>query len=696
MKTRKNLFMTISLVFLFLLGVSSFGASTVFAKYENKVKPGEFVIEPPTLISLGFEWYVEGDDNRDATVEVWYRKKGDTAWKEALPFLRLNKEQVITDAFNFVAPNMFAGSIFDLEPDTEYECMFVMSDPDGVIGFGHPSQIHPSLSRFLESDPRFAQKEVSKIVTVRTRAEPKPFEGGRTFHVYPRGYSGPKQQPAYTGLVSAYFTGTSNTDHYNVYPPRVEPGDIILVHAGLYKETARFVYGGAGLGTPFDATYYLTRSGTPDKPIVIKAAGDGEVIFDGDGNANLFNVMAGNYNYFEGLTIRNTDVAFQAGHKNIAGAVGLTVKKCRFENVGIGVHTDYSGSKNFYIADNVILGKDDPNALLGWRGATWQNLPGYPREIRGWLGVKVYGSGHVVCHNYVANFHDGIDHATYGNPDGNPNPNGYEAIRDRMPVSIDIYNNDISNISDNCIEADGAMHNIRVLRNRCFNVAHRALSTQPVLGGPAYFIRNIVYHAPEGGAIKWFDNSAGTLLFHNTLCAQAIETGTGYVPYPTSNVHHLNNLILWQGPFKGAFKEVLYMDTFTNYTTSDYNGYLPNPNADYSFVWESPPFDMMADYVNPRVVRNFATLQAYQQGAGQDEHSILIDWNIFVNVSPPDPNNPQRLYKPAELDFQLKPNAVAVDAGCILPNVNDHFFGNAPDLGALELYQEMPIYGPRP
>ena len=29
---------------------------------------GEFVIDPPTLINLGFEWFVEGDDNRNAAV----------------------------------------------------------------------------------------------------------------------------------------------------------------------------------------------------------------------------------------------------------------------------------------------------------------------------------------------------------------------------------------------------------------------------------------------------------------------------------------------------------------------------------------------------------------------------------------------------------------------------------------------------
>ena len=33
-----------------------------------------------------------------------------------------------------ISPNMFAGSILDLEPDTAYEARFVMSDPDGFAG----------------------------------------------------------------------------------------------------------------------------------------------------------------------------------------------------------------------------------------------------------------------------------------------------------------------------------------------------------------------------------------------------------------------------------------------------------------------------------------------------------------------------------------------------------------------------------
>src|SRR5204863_4337301 len=175
------------------------------------------------------------------------------------------------------------------------------------------------------------------LVNVRTRPEPKPAAGGKTYHVYPPGFAGQKQEPAFTGLQAAYYTGGNGADYFNSFPARVQPGDTILVHAGLYKDD-RYKYGGQ-LGTLSSGTYFLTQSGTADQPIVIKGAGDGEAIFDGDGAYNLFNVMAANDNYFEGLTIRNTDLAFQGGLKRIAGSSGLTISKCRFENVGRAIYT---------------------------------------------------------------------------------------------------------------------------------------------------------------------------------------------------------------------------------------------------------------------------------------------------------------------------------------------------------------------
>ena len=295
--------------------------------------------------------------------------------------------------------------------------------------------------------------------------------------------------------------------------------------------------------------------------------------------------------------------------------------------------------------------------------------------------MKVYGSGHVVAFNYIANFHDGVDHATYGNPDGTPNP-----IRDRLPVSNDFYNNDITNVDDNCVEADGAAYNIRIFRNRCFNHGHRALSAQPVFGGPAYYIRNLVYHAPEGGAFKTSSTPSGMVVYHNTLIAPVRWMLSGI-----SNAHFRNNLIIG----RSEAPEILAVDTFTNYSTSDYNGFRPNEGAEFSFQWISPPFGVAADYEGARETRNFKTLEAYSAATHQDAHSILVDYDVFVKVAAPDPVDPRKLYEPADFDFRLSPGSKAVDAGVRLLNVNDDATGNAPDLGAYERDRPIPHYGPR-
>src|SRR5260221_13928246 len=140
----------ISLVALFLLSLHA-------AENGNKVKPGELVVDHPTLINLGFEWLIQGDDNRNAQVEVSYRKQGETRWKQGLPLLRLQGERIYQNqgVFDVVSPNMFAGSILDLEPDTAYEARFVMSDPDGFLG------------------------QSVKTVAGRTGPEPKRYADGR-------------------------------------------------------------------------------------------------------------------------------------------------------------------------------------------------------------------------------------------------------------------------------------------------------------------------------------------------------------------------------------------------------------------------------------------------------------------------------------------------------------------------------------
>lgn len=641
---------------------------------QNRTTPGEFVIEPPTLINLGFEWHIQGDDNRNATVEVRYRKKGSTTWENALPLLRLNQERIFRAEFlDVIVPNMFAGSILDLEPATEYECEFTVKDPDGVKGTAR------------------------KLVTVRTRPEPVPATTGRTFHVYPHGFKGQKQQPAFEGLLCAYYLTCSGTDWATAARPRVKPGDVILVHAGTYKYDRYEYTNNLSVSTvPFDGTYYLTASGTEDKPIAIKAAGDGEVVFDGNGAFNLFNVKAADYNYFEGLTIKNTEIAIWAGTQFIVGSKGLTVKRCRFENIGMGVYTNYSGSSNFYIADNYFIGKNDPEHVIGWAGDFWNQFgQKFPPQMPSYIAIKIYGPGHVIAYNYVANFHDGVDIETYGNPDGSSAADGPKYPTrdkwDRRPVAIDFYNNYMTNFHDNPFETDGGMHNIRVMRNMMINSASHAFCNQPSNGGPIYWVRNVAYHLP-GGSTRLTNGSAGVLFYNNTILAETSAQGA-------SNVHWRNNLFLGENSQPVLFD----VNTYTSYSSSDYNGFRPNPGVETSFQWNIPN-QGIADFAgtghNPSLkTQKFPTLQAYSQATGQDQHSVLLDYDVFVNVPKLDRNDlktVQRVYKAEDFDFRLKAGSAAVDKGVALPTVSQKFSGKAPDLGAVEQGEPAPHYGPRP
>jgi len=627
---------------------------------DNAITPGEFIIERPTLLSLGFEWKISGDDNRNAQVAVTYRKTGESKWRDALPLFRMGGEFIAgpkpqfggLNYYNYTVPPAFAGSVLNLQPDTEYEVHFVMRDPDGVTG------------------------QAEKTVTVRTRKVPAPATGGHVYQVWPFSHKVPLGPNEFIGLLAAYYMGADESDHNNVFPPRVRPGDTILVHAGVYKDN-RFIYGGFDknietYGTSFDGTYYLTASGTPDKPIVIKAAGDGEVVFDGNGNDTLFNMLAASYNYFDGITIRNTNVAFLLGIKDILGADGFTLINSRAYDVGRVVRDDWAKSKDFYIANNVFLGRHDPARLTSWIGAdVWAKYGEFPAPITSEYAVKVYGQGHVVAHNYVANFHDAIDDATFGVPSDRPG---------EYAASVDFYGNDMFNNTDNCIELDGGVHNMRAFENRCVNTAQLAYSTQPVFGGPAYIYRNISYNNVASGGLKLLDNPSGILIYNNTFIGSAGSLG------PASNFHFRNNLIVGDGWKRPIFQ----VKTFTPYSSSDYNGFGPNA-VPGSFAWDGPPFDSAN---GGRTHKAYDTLAAYQKGSGQDAHSVTVGLDAFVNVKPTDESDPRKLYLPENMDFRLKPRSAAIDKGVELPTITDGFKGKAPDLGAYEFGSAPPHYGP--
>src|SRR5262249_5137168 len=189
-----------------------------------------------------------------------------------------------------------------------------------------------------------------------------------------------------------------------------------------------------------------------------------------------------------------------------------------------------------------------------------------------------------------------------------------------------------------------------------------------------------------------------------------------------ANAHWRNNLILGENSAPPIFS----VSTYTNYSSSDYNGFRVNPGAEFSFQWASPPWQVPADYrallgggggdgegggggrggrggaargtEGGLEVRRFKTLEEYSAATHQDQHSVPVDYDVFVKVTALDARNlrtVQKLYAAADLDFSLRPGSAAIDRGVVLANVTDGFTGQAPDLGALERGLAPPHYGPR-
>src|SRR5215469_14202832 len=94
---------------------------------DNILHPGTPVLDRPTLMALGVQLPITGDDNYNASVTVRYRKSGDTSWRGGQPLYRVHPDTIV----GLSTPPQFAGSIFDLRPNTSYDIELHVSDPDG-------------------------------------------------------------------------------------------------------------------------------------------------------------------------------------------------------------------------------------------------------------------------------------------------------------------------------------------------------------------------------------------------------------------------------------------------------------------------------------------------------------------------------------------------------------------------------------
>jgi hypothetical protein len=395
-----------------------------------------------------------------------------------------------------------------------------------------------------------------------------------------------------------------------------QPNEILLLEPGEY---GRFV---------------VPRDGEPGRPIVFRSPDHGAV-FDS------ISLNGRKHVYLEGVTVRSSSTAITMNNSE-----NCVVRRARIHAVyGIRASSP-PGAANAYIADNIIGGTTPwTNAAMGANG---DNIG---------EGIQLTGPGNVIAHNRVTGFRDAISF-----------------MEDRGAhdqFSIDVYGNDIYTGADDGIEADFCFHNCRILRNRLTN-CFVGLSSQPGLGGPTYFIRNVMYNLTYV-PFKLHRFSQGDVILHNT----AVKVGDGMACFsgqPFDNALFRNNL-----SFGGPPGE----PTYGGYSAgTGMAANLANPGPRSSF-----DYDAVGVYELPFRAR-IGRLDFFEV----EPHGVRVEWGIFDGVDFPLPAIPVR--EPP--DLRPRAGSRVVDAGLRIPNVNDGYLGAGPDIGAYEAGQPLPHYGPRP
>jgi hypothetical protein len=400
-----------------------------------------------------------------------------------------------------------------------------------------------------------------------------------------------------------------------------EPNDVLLLADGTYGELA------------------LANDGEEGRPISLRPANPGGAVVDGD-----VRLDGRSFVIVEGLTVH--------GKFKFNDADSITVRGCTIETSDDGIVSYGTGVRNAVIVDNVITGP-----------TVWQETSlGVDGDNLG-EGVQLTGPGNVVAFNRVSGFRDCLSLLEDD-----------EAVEQ---VSDDFYGNDLSECADDAVEADFAMGNVRVYRNR-ITKSFMGLSSQPGLGGPTYFVRNVMYGVLYQ-AFKLQRSSVGDVGLHNTV----VKSGDAFSVYTDDVISRAlfrNNLFIG-GPG----------DTYLGYDSGPGDVCaLRSADASCSFDYDGFGSIGTGEFAGRIGDVRFASLDELH-AMTTEAHAVEVDLSVFMSTVefPADPFD-----VPGPPSFQLASGAAAIDRGTPLANVSDGYAGNAPDLGALELGQRDPPYGP--
>jgi MYXO-CTERM domain-containing protein len=343
--------------------------------------------------------------------------------------------------------------------------------------------------------------------------------------------------------------------------------------------------------------------------------------------------IRGDYIWIEGFEISAPTNAL----RNEGPSVGAVVKSNRITGCNYCIHLN-TGAEGWWISDNTIVGDQVPAS---------GSLSGEGIEL-------AHTGGHTVAYNSVSRAADAVSY-----PDRN----------------VDIFGNDFFENSDDGIEADSAYANVRIWGNRIHHAHNNGITFQPMNGAPWYVIRNQVIGSNES-VLKLRTAVDRVFVAHNTFVSwdQVLVNSVGFI----RNMKLRNNLFI---TVNGGYlwEDTGNPDTPDSWRTDiDYDGFAwPTTASPPLFKWHNVRYDDLA------ALRAAAT--------NIEQHAVLVPMSCFDTLNVPGP--PPAVIPPHHVTLASGCNAI--DAGEVLPNVNDGFVGTRPDLGAHERGAPPAHYGPR-
>jgi len=252
-------------------------------------------------------------------------------------------------------------------------------------------------------------------------------------------------------------------------------------------------------------------------------------------------------------------------------------------------------------------------------------------------------------------------------------PSGF-APEQAYSQEIDIFDNEF-NGADDGIELEGWAGNLRFYRNTLRNCG-AAISLAPVQTGPVYLLRNVISDFHEGNST--IEGYADLVNFGGT----PMKFQSGYTG-KIGKVYAFHNTICVKGSGKAYGLEVFpgsgVLEGFeakNNIFFAEQNHalllrgsptQLPSVTLDYNNYLNA---DTLIKVQNALGAQYFLDLPTFTTALGFEVHGLNAD-PMFMDTS--------------ANDYRLLPGSPCQDAGVLIPGINDQdFLGVAPDMGAME------------